>query len=138
MIAISHGGYIKRMPSRSTADSGAAARAYVGMGTKEEDFVEHLFMASTHDYILFFTNMGKCHWIKVHELPEGGRYAKGKSIVNLLETGGEDRVTAFVSTKGFPEDKFLIMATREGHHQEDRAHRPFPTQEGRDHSHHPR
>jgi DNA gyrase subunit A len=89
-------------------------RGVVGMETKEEDFVEHLFIASTHDYILFFTDTGKCHWKKVHELPEGGRYSKGKSMANLLALEKAERVTAFVSTKDFPADRYLVMATRRG------------------------
>ncbi|MFH1312337.1 MAG: DNA gyrase subunit A [Candidatus Eisenbacteria bacterium] len=114
VIAITHGGYIKRMPVTLYRRQRRGGKGVVGMGTKEEDFVEHLFVASTHDYILFFTNTGKCHWKKVHELPEGGRYSKGKSIANVLELGTEGRVTAFVTTKDFAEDRHLIMATRLG------------------------
>jgi DNA gyrase subunit A len=114
VIAITHGGYIKRMPVTLYRRQRRGGKGVVGMGTKEEDFVEHLFIASTHDYILFFTNDGKCHWKKVHELPEGGRYSKGKSIANVLQLGKEGRVTAFVTTKDFPDDRHLIMATRMG------------------------
>lgn len=114
VIAITHGGYIKRMPVTLYRRQRRGGRGVVGMGTKEEDFVEHLFIASTHDYILFFTNTGKCHWKKVHELPEGGRYARGKSMVNLLELAKGERITAFVDTKDFPEDRYLVMATRKG------------------------
>lgn len=114
VIAITHGGYIKRMPVTLYRRQRRGGKGVVGMGTKEEDFVEHLFIASTHDYILFFTNTGKCHWKKVHELPEGGRYSKGKSIANVLEIGKEDRVTAFVTTKDFPQDRYLVMATSRG------------------------
>jgi DNA gyrase subunit A len=114
VIAITHGGYIKRMPVTLYRRQRRGGKGVVGMGTKEEDFVEHLFIASTHDYMIFFTNTGKCHWKKVHELPEGGRYARGKSIVNVLALGKEDRVTAFVTTKEFPADQFLVMATRRG------------------------
>ncbi len=114
VIAITHGGYIKRMPVTLYRRQRRGGKGVVGMGTKEEDFLEHLFIASTHDYIIFFTNMGKCHWKKVHSLPEGGRYAKGKAIVNVLALDKEDRVTAFVTTKEFPADQFLVMATRRG------------------------
>jgi DNA gyrase subunit A len=114
VIAITHGGYIKRMPVTLYRRQRRGGRGVVGMGTKEEDFVEHLFIASTHDYILFFTDTGRCHWKKVHELPEGGRYSKGKSIVNLLAIEKDARVTAFVTTKDFPEDRYLIMATSKG------------------------
>jgi DNA gyrase subunit A len=114
VIAITHGGYIKRMPVTLYRRQRRGGKGVVGMGTKEEDFVEHLFIASTHDYILFFTNTGKCHWKKVHELPEGGRYARGKSMANLLALGQMGRVTAFVTTKDFPADSYLVMATRKG------------------------
>ncbi len=114
VIAITHGGYIKRMPVTLYRRQRRGGRGVVGMGTKEEDFVEHLFIASTHDYILFFTNTGRLHWKKVHELPEGGRYARGKSMVNLLALEKDERVTAFVDTKDFPEDRYLVMATRKG------------------------
>ncbi len=114
VIAITHGGYIKRMPVALYRRQRRGGRGVVGMETKDEDFVEHLFIASTHDYILFFTNTGKCHWKKVHEVPEGGRYSRGKSIANLLSLQKEERITAFVATKDFPEDKYLMMATRRG------------------------
>jgi DNA gyrase subunit A len=114
VIAISHGGYIKRMPVTLYRRQRRGGRGVVGMETKEEDFVEHLFIASTHDYLLFFTNTGKCHWKKVHELPEGGRYSRGKSIANLLSLGKEERVTAFVATKDFAPGQYLVMATLRG------------------------
>jgi DNA gyrase subunit A len=114
VIAITHGGYIKRMPVTLYRRQRRGGRGVVGMGTKEEDFVEHLFIASTHDYILFFSNTGRCYWKKVHELPEGGRYSRGKSMVNLLDLGKDERVTAFVDTKDFPEDRYLVMATQQG------------------------
>jgi DNA gyrase subunit A len=114
VIAITHGGYIKRMPVTLYKRQRRGGRGVVGMGTKEEDFVEHLFIASTHDYIIFFTNTGRCHWKKVHELPEGGRYARGKSMVNLLNLAKDERITAFVDTKDFPDDRYLVMATKKG------------------------
>ncbi len=114
VIAITHSGYIKRMPVTLYRRQRRGGRGVVGMETKDEDFVEHLFIASTHDYILFFTNTGRCHWKKVHEIPEGGRYSRGKSIANLLSLQKDERVTAFVATKDFPEDKYLVMATRKG------------------------
>jgi DNA gyrase subunit A len=114
VISISHGGYIKRTPVTLYRRQHRGGKGVVGMETKEEDFVEHLFVASTHDYILFFTNSGKCYWKKVHELPEGGRYSKGKAFANLLDLEKEERITAFVSTKEFPPDRYLMMATRQG------------------------
>jgi DNA gyrase subunit A len=114
VISISHGGYIKRTPVTLYRRQRRGGKGVVGMETKEEDFVEHLFVASTHDYILFFTNTGKCYWKKVHELPEAGRYSKGKAIANLLDLAAEERITAFVSTKDFPPDRYLVMATQRG------------------------
>ena len=114
VIAISHGGYIKRTPVTLYRRQHRGGKGMVGMETKEEDFVEHLFVASTHDHILFFTNNGKCYWKKVHELPEAGRYSKGKAIANLLDLEKEERITAFVSTKDFAPDRYLMMATRQG------------------------
>ncbi len=114
VISISHRGYIKRTPVTLYRRQRRGGKGIVGMDTKEEDFVEHLFVASTHEYILFFTNTGRCHWIKVHELPEGGRYSRGKAIANLLSLGKDERITAFVSTKSFPSDQYLIMATEQG------------------------
>jgi len=114
VISISHGGYIKRTPVTLYRRQHRGGKGVVGMETKEEDFVEHLFVASTHDHILFFTNNGKCYWKKVHELPEGGRYSKGKAFANLLDLEKEERITAFVSTKEFTPDRYLMMATRQG------------------------
>jgi DNA gyrase subunit A len=114
VIAITHSGYIKRTPVTLYRRQRRGGKGVVAMETKEADFVEHLFVASTHDYIMFFTNTGKSHWKKVHELPEAGRYSKGKAIANLLALGKEERVTAFVTTKDFPPDSYLVMATEKG------------------------
>jgi DNA gyrase subunit A len=114
VISISHGGYIKRTPVTLYRRQRRGGKGVMAMETKEEDFVEHLFVASTHDYILFFTNIGKCYWKKVHELPEAGRYSKGKAFANLLDLEKIERITAFVSTKDFPPDRFLVMATAQG------------------------
>jgi DNA gyrase subunit A len=84
------------------------------MGTKEEDFVEHLFIASTHSYILFFTDAGKVYWLKVHELPQAGRAARGKAIVNLLNLSKEENISSFLPVRNFEEGKYIIMATRKG------------------------
>jgi DNA gyrase subunit A len=84
------------------------------MGIKEEDFVQDLFTASTHDYLLFFTDAGKVFWLKVHEIPEAGRAAKGKALVNLLALGGDEKVTAILPVKEFRDDRFVIMGTRKG------------------------
>ena len=81
---------------------------------KDEDFVKHLFIASTHSYILFFTDKGKCFWVKVHEIPQGGRLARGKAIVNLLEMSREEKITAMVPVGDFSKDAYLMMATKDG------------------------
>ena len=113
-ITITHGGYIKRNAVSLYRSQRRGGKGKIGMGVRDEDFVETLFTASTHDYLLVFTNMGKVYWIKVHEIPEAGRAAKGKSIANLLALGGEEKVTATVPVKEFRDDRFVVMATRQG------------------------
>lgn len=114
VVTISHGGFIKRFPVSGYRRQGRGGKGVTGVGTKEDDFIEHMFVASTHQHILFFTDKGRCYWLKVHEVPEGGRTAKGRSIVNLLEKDKDDNITAFVAVKEFREDQYLIMATEKG------------------------
>lgn len=114
LITISHNGYIKRLGIDAYRKQGRGGKGVIGMETREEDFVEHLFIASTHDYILFFTNTGKCHWLKVHEIPVGGRVTKGKSITNLLELAEGERIRAFAPVKEFDEKHYVMMATKNG------------------------
>ncbi|MCK7526356.1 MAG: hypothetical protein MZV64_56520 [Ignavibacteriales bacterium] len=114
VVTISHGGFIKRFPVSGYRRQGRGGKGVTGAGTKEDDFIEHMFVASTHQYILFFTDKGRCYWLKVHEVPEGGRTAKGRSIVNLLDKEKDDNITAFVAVKEFREDQYLIMATEKG------------------------
>ena len=114
VITITHGGYIKRLSITSYRRQGRGGRGVIGIETKEQDFVEHLFIASTHHYILFFTPKGRCHWVKVHEIPVGGRLAKGKNIVNMLDLGDEEAIAAFVPVKAFDDKHFVVMATRNG------------------------
>ncbi len=114
VVTISHGGFIKRFPVSGYRRQGRGGKGVTGAGTKEDDFIEHMFVASTHQYILFFTDKGRCYWLKVHELPESGRTAKGRSIVNLLDKAKDDNITAFVAVKEFREDQYLIMATEKG------------------------
>ncbi len=114
VVTISHGGFIKRFPVSGYRRQGRGGKGVTGAGTKEDDFIEHMFVASTHQYILFFTDKGRCYWLKVHEIPEGGRTAKGRSIVNLLDKDKDDNITAFVAVKEFREDQYLIMATEKG------------------------
>jgi DNA gyrase subunit A len=114
VITISHAGYIKRLPTSTYRRQRRGGRGVTGMGTKEEDFVEHLFIASTHDYILFFTNRGRCYWLKVHEIPRGGRVAKGRAVANLLKIRPEESIAAFVPVKLFDDEHYVITATRKG------------------------
>ncbi len=114
VITITHSGYIKRLSVTSYRRQGRGGRGVIGIETKEQDFVEHLFIASTHNYILFFTPKGRCHWIKVHEIPVGGRLAKGKNIVNMLDLGEEESIAAFVPVKEFDDKHFVVMASQNG------------------------
>jgi DNA gyrase subunit A len=114
IITITHTGYIKRIPVGTYRRQRRGGKGVAGMGMKEEDFIEHLFIASTHSYILFFTDKGKCYWLKVHEVPQGGRLARGKAIVNLLEMSREENITAFVPVSDFAQDAYLMMATKDG------------------------
>ncbi|MCM8765606.1 MAG: DNA gyrase subunit A [Candidatus Omnitrophica bacterium] len=114
VITISHNGYIKRLPVSAYRRQKRGGKGITGAELKEEDFIEHLFIASTHDYILFFSNMGKVHWLKVYDIPQAGRMAKGKAVVNLLELGQGEKISAFVPVREFKENQYLIMATKNG------------------------
>src|SRR3989454_2194944 len=114
VVTISHAGYIKRNPVSLYRAQRRGGKGKIGMGTKEEDFVETVFTASTHDYLLFFTDAGKVYWLKVHEIPEAGRAAKGKAMINLLALSGDEKVTATLPVKEFREDRYVVMATRMG------------------------
>ena len=114
VVTISHSGFIKRFPVSGYRKQGRGGKGVTGAGTKEDDFIEHMFIASTHQYILFFTDKGKVYWLKVHEIPEGGRAARGRSILNLLQKDKDELITAFVAVKEFSDDKYLIMATEHG------------------------
>jgi DNA gyrase subunit A len=114
VVTISHNGFIKRFPVSGYRKQARGGKGVTGVGTKEDDFIEHMFVASTHQYILFFTDKGRCYWLKVHEIPEGGRTARGRSIVNLLEKDKDENITAFVAVKEFRDDQYLIMVTEHG------------------------
>jgi DNA gyrase subunit A len=114
VVTISHAGYIKRNPVSLYRAQRRGGKGKIGMGIKEEDFVETLFTASTHDFLLFFTDAGKVYWLKVHEIPEAGRAAKGKALINLLALKSDEKVTATVPVKEFREDRYVVMATRQG------------------------
>jgi len=113
-VSISHSGYIKRIPVSTYRKQHRGGKGVTGMGTKEEDVVEHLLVASTHQYMLFFTDKGQVHWLKVHQIPRGGRLAKGRAIINLLAVEPGESVTAFLSVKEFEEGQFVFMATEKG------------------------
>jgi len=114
VIAITRSGYIKRLPVTAYREQRRGGIGVMGMELKEDDYIEHLFVASTHDYLLFFTNVGKVYRLKVHELPLGSRQSKGRAIVNLLPFRQEEKVRAVVQTRNFAEAKFLVFATKNG------------------------
>ena len=114
VITVSRGGYIKRSPLSLYRAQRRGGKGRIGATTKEEDVVEHLFVASTHAYILAFTNRGRMHWIKVYDLPQLGPATRGKAIVNLLNLEPNERIVALASTKDFPEDRYLVFATKQG------------------------
>ncbi|MDA0739269.1 MAG: DNA gyrase subunit A [Nitrospirae bacterium] len=113
-VTISHAGYIKRHPVSEYRAQRRGGKGKIGMGVKEEDFVEKLFTASTHDYLLFFTDAGKVYWLKVHEIPEASRTSKGKAMVNLLTLASEEKVTTTLPVREFPDNLYVVMATRRG------------------------
>jgi len=114
VVTVSHGGYIKRSPLTVYRAQRRGGKGMSGMATKEEDYVEHLFVATTHSYLLLFTNLGRVHWLKVHEVPQLGRAAKGKALVNFLQVQPGETVTAMIPIRQFEVDKHLLMATRRG------------------------
>lgn len=114
VITITHDGFIKRYPVSGYRRQGRGGRGVSGASAKETDFIEHMFIASTHHYILFFTNLGKCYWMKVHEIPEAGRAARGRSIANLIEFSGNEKIKAFINVKEFDESLYILMVTKNG------------------------
>src|SRR6202043_2052056 len=114
VIAITHTGYIKSLPLDTYRQQHRGGRGVTGMDMKDGDFIEHLFICSTHDYLLFFTNRGKVYRSKVYELPEASRTAKGRALVNVLPLREGERVQAVLSTRDFTETKYLVFATRKG------------------------
>jgi DNA gyrase subunit A len=114
VVTISHSGYIKRTSASTYKKQRRGGRGNNGATLKDEDFVEHLFVASTHDYVLVFTDDGRCFWLKVHEIPQAGRAAKGKPIVNMINVSPDTGVSAFVTVRTFPDDQFLLFTTKKG------------------------
>jgi len=114
IITVTHAGYIKRLPVHTYKQQRRGGKGVIGTGKTEEDFVEALFVANTHSYILFFTNKGKVHWLKVYYIPEASRQAKGKAIVNLLQLEENEKINAFVPVKEFDDHHFIVMVTKNG------------------------
>ena len=114
VVTVSHAGYVKRTSTTEYRAQRRGGKGSAGVTTKEEDWVEDLFVASTHDYLLVFTSIGKVHWVKVHELPLGNRTAKGRPLVNVIQIGPGERVSAIVSVREFSEDRFVITASKMG------------------------
>ncbi|GAB4256982.1 DNA gyrase subunit A [Thermincola ferriacetica] len=114
VITITHLGYVKRIALDTYRNQKRGGRGVTAMGTKEEDFVEHLFITTTHHYLLFFTNKGKVYKLKVHNIPEAGRQAKGTAIVNLLYISGDEKITAVIPVRSFDTEECLLTITRKG------------------------
>jgi len=114
VITVSNSGYIKRNPVTLYRTQHRGGKGVTGMTTKEEDFVESLFVASTHDYILVFTDKGKVYWIKTYELPQAGRATRGKAIVNLLHLSNDENISAVLSVSNFEDEGYVVMATKNG------------------------
>src|SRR5499426_1244909 len=114
VVTITRSGYIKRTHVEAYRSQRRGGKGVTGMETKEEDLVEDLFVASTHSYLLFFTNKGKVHWLKVHEIPEGGRQAKGKAMVNVLSLGDGEQVATCVPVRDFESGGYILFATKQG------------------------
>jgi DNA gyrase subunit A len=114
VVTISHAGYVKRIPVDTYRAQKRGGRGIIAAETREEDYIEDLFIANTHSYILFFTTTGQVHWLKVHEIPEGSRQAKGKAIVNLLNLKEGEKVSALIPVNTFDDKHYLVLATKDG------------------------
>ncbi len=114
VVTVTHDGYIKRLPPSTYRAQGRGGRGITATNTKEGDFLEHMFVALTHDYILFFTDQGKIYWLKVYDVPMGSRTAGGRAIVNLLQLTEGERITGMIPVREFREDECLLMVTRQG------------------------
>ena len=133
MIAITRSGYIKRLPVTSYREQRRGGIGVMGMDLKDEDYIEHLFVASTHDYILFFTSVGKVYRLKVHELPLGSRQSKGRAIVNLLPFRQDEQVRAVIQTRTSKRPSTCVFATKKGVVKKTKLRVQHPAQGRRDH-----
>ena len=134
-ITVSNTGYIKRTAITSYRNQRRGGKGRIGMRTREEDFVSHLFVASTHAYIMIFSDRGRAYWLKVHEIPDVGPDGRGKAIANLVSMEDGERIAALVAVKEFEADKFIVMGTRAGRGQEDGVERLQQPARGRHHRH---
>ena len=114
VVTLTHGGYIKTQPTTDYQAQRRGGRGKQAAATKDEDFIETLFVANTHDYLMCFTNLGKCHWIKVYKLPEGGRNSRGRPINNMIQLEEGEKVSAILAVREFPEDQYVFFATAQG------------------------
>jgi DNA gyrase subunit A len=114
VITVSHSGYIKRLPVSAYRRQRRGGRGVTGAGTRDDDWLEHLFIASTHDYMMFFTQGGQCYWLKVHEIPQAARAARGKPVVNCVAMKPDERLSSLVPVREFSEEQFLFFATKKG------------------------
>ena len=114
VITMSHAGYIKRLPVSAYRRQRRGGRGVTAAGTRDDDWVEHLFLASTHDYVMFFTQGGQCYWLKVHEIPQAARAARGKPVVNCIAMKPDERIASLVPVREFSEDQFLFFSTKDG------------------------
>jgi DNA gyrase subunit A len=114
VITVSHGGFVKRFPVSGYRRQTRGGRGSTAATTKEDDFIEHMFVASTHDYMMLFTDRGRCYWLKVHEIPEGGRATRGKAVINLIAKEQAETIASYVSVKNFDDPLFVLMVTEQG------------------------
>jgi DNA gyrase subunit A len=114
VITMTHGGYVKRSSVTTYRTQARGGKGVLGMDSKDDDFIESLFVASTHAYILFFTNAGRCYWLKVYKIPEAGRQSRGKPVINLISLRPDEKIAAFVTVKEFDESHYIVSATERG------------------------
>ena len=114
VITVTHSGYIKRTMASLYKPQGRGGKGRIGMTTREEDFIDHVFLASTHSYLLIFTDRGQVYWLKVYEIPDVGAAGKGKAIVNLVNLSRDEKIADIIAVKDFETGEFVVMATADG------------------------